>query len=109
MGRFGSKGLLEGCLQVKGYCGIDKLFGLFSTSVFGDSWSIKEYEDSFAKYISIDNPAYVAQVQRTIAARSDCMLWWEANQIFRLLLYHFTRIFILTLVSNVLFTIVFIM
>ena len=29
-------------------------------------------------------------------------LWWEANQIFRLLLYHFTRIFILTLVSNVL-------
>ena len=74
MGRFGSKGLLKGCLQVKGYCGIDKLFGLFFTSVFGDSWSIKEYEDSFAKYISIDNPAYVAQIQRTIAARSDCIV-----------------------------------
>ena len=74
MGKFGSKGLLKGCLQVKGYCGIDKLFGLFFTSVFGDSWSIKEYEDSFTKYISTDNPAYIAQVQRTIAARADCIV-----------------------------------
>ena len=74
MGKFGSKGLLTGCLQSKGYCGIDKLFGLFFNSVFGDSWSIKDYEDSFTKYISTDNPAYVAQVQRTIAARADCIV-----------------------------------
>ena len=74
MGRFGSKGLLNGCLRGERDCGTDKLFGLFFTSVFGSSWSIEEYEDSFTKYISNDNPAYIAQVQRTIAARSDCMV-----------------------------------
>lgn len=75
MGRMGSKGLLNGCVMGNRYCGIDKLFGLFLTSVFGkDGFSVEEYEDSFKKYISMNNPLYVAQIQRTIAARSDCMV-----------------------------------
>ena len=78
MGRMGSKGLLDDCVVGQQHCGVSKLFGLFFTSIFGkDKWSIEEYEDSFTKYINtdkFDNPAYVAQLQRTIAARSDCMI-----------------------------------
>ena len=78
MGRMGSKSLLDDCIMGQQHCGVGKLFGLFFTSIFGkDSWSIEEYEDSFTKYINtdkFDNPAYVAQLQRTIAARSDCMI-----------------------------------
>ena len=78
MGRMGSKGLLDGCIWHQQYCGIDKLFDLFFTSVFGKGgWSIEDYEGSFTQYLNTDitdNPAYVAQLQRTIAARSDCMI-----------------------------------
>ena len=78
LGRMGSRGLLDDCIRHQQYCGVSKLFDLFLTSVFGkDSWSIEDYEGSFTKHISTDkndNPAYVAQLQRTIAARSDCMI-----------------------------------
>ena len=74
MGKLGSLGLQTGCIKHQ-YCGIDKLFNLSFTSVFGeDSWSIEEYEDSFTQSLSTHNSAYIAQLQRTIAARSDCII-----------------------------------
>ena len=74
MGKLGSLGMQDGCIKHRN-CGIDKLLGLFLTSIFGkDGWSVEEYEDSFTQSPSADNSAYIAQVQRTIAARSDCII-----------------------------------
>ena len=74
MGKLGSLGLQDGCVRLHD-CGAEKLFDLFFTSIFGkDSWSIEEYEDSFTQPLSTHNSAYIAQLQRTIAARSDCII-----------------------------------
>ena len=55
--------------------GINELYVAYFSSIFGDnSWSIKEYESSFIKYLGTDNPVHIAQVQRTVAALSDCLI-----------------------------------
>ena len=67
MGSLGSRG----CLLHDNHCP-NKLLNPFLIAVFGkDGWGIEEYEGSFKKY---HNPAYVAHIQRTIAARSDCLV-----------------------------------
>ena len=50
------------------------LYDDYFKAVYGDSWTIEEFEDSFVKYLDTSNPAYIAQIQRTIAARSDCIV-----------------------------------
>ena len=53
----------------------EKLYSVYFTSVFGNnSWSIEEFESSFEKHVGSDNPTYTAQIQRTIAALSDCLV-----------------------------------
>ena len=50
------------------------LYNDFFKAVYGNSWTIEEFENSFVKYFDTRNPAYIAQIQRTIAARSDCIV-----------------------------------
>ena len=50
------------------------LYDDFFKAVYGNSWTIEEFENSFTKYLGTNNPTYIAQVQRTIAARSDCIV-----------------------------------
>ena len=50
------------------------LYDDFFKAVYGNNWTIEEFENSFTKYLGTNNPVYIAQVQRTIAARSDCIV-----------------------------------
>jgi len=76
LGRLGSYGFQKQLQKATLRSRIEeKLYSAYFTSVFGDnSWSIEEFEDSFEKYIGSDNSVYTAQVQRTIAAMSDCLV-----------------------------------
>ena len=50
------------------------LYDDFFKAVYGNSWTTEEFENSFIKYLGTNNPTYIAQVQRTIAAMSDCIV-----------------------------------
>ena len=50
---------------------VDLLYKAFITSVYSDSWSINKFENIFEDVV---NPVIVAQLQRTIAAKSDCLV-----------------------------------
>ena len=50
------------------------LYDDFFKAVYGNSWTIEEFENSFTKYLGTNSPAYIAQVQHTIAARSYCIV-----------------------------------
>ena len=50
------------------------LYNDFFKAVFGNSWTIKEFENSFTKYLGTNNAPYIAQIQRTIAAKSNCIV-----------------------------------
>jgi len=51
------------------------VYEAFFNSVFGNtSVTINEFEDSFKKYLNFDNPVVIAQLQRTIAVISDCLV-----------------------------------
>lgn len=66
VGRFGSSGAEANHLQPEG----EKLFDL----VYRKKWSFVEWEESFARSSSSTNPAYVANLQRTLASRGECLL-----------------------------------
>ena len=73
LGRFGSVHFLKH--GNKANRAVNGLFETFFTSIFGDkNWSTDEYERSFMKYLGTEDPVYIAQIQRTIAARSDCLI-----------------------------------
>ena len=61
----------------------EKLYNGFFEAIFGNNWTINEYEGSFKKYLDIDDPAYVAQIQRTIAAQSDCLVMVGGESMFQ--------------------------
>ena len=61
----------------------EKLYNGFFGAIFGNNWTIDEYEGSFKKYLDIDDPAYVAQIQRTIAAKSDCLVMVGGESMFQ--------------------------
>ena len=72
LGRFGSVHFTR---HDKDRRAVSSLYETYFSSIFGNkTWSIDEYEDSFKKYLGNEDPAYIAQVQRTIAARSDCLI-----------------------------------
>ena len=52
----------------------EKLYRGFFDGTFDSHWTINDYERSFKEYLGIDDPVYVAQIQRTIAAKSDCLV-----------------------------------
>ena len=66
VGRFGSSGSARNNFQPYG----ETLF----KSIYGNRWSFDEWESSFESIASSDNPAYVANLQRTIAATSKCLI-----------------------------------
>lgn len=66
VGKFGSSGSMKHHLQPLG----ETLF----SSLYGKRWSFHEWENSFESSASSDNPAYVANLQRTIAASSRCLI-----------------------------------
>ena len=67
-----------GTFGSSGYRSQDKeeevLYDGFFKAVYGNNWTTEEFENSFIKYLGTNNPTYIAQVQRTIAARSDCIV-----------------------------------
>ena len=67
VGKFGSRGALAENLRPKG----EILF----RSIYGhDGWMFEEWEESFVNITSSENPAFVANLQRTIAARGECLI-----------------------------------
>jgi len=51
------------------------LYEAFFNSVFGNSSvTIDKFETSFKKYLNFDNAVVIAQLQRTIAVTSDCLV-----------------------------------
>ena len=66
VGKFGSSGSVKHNLQPLG----ETLF----SNLYGKRWSFHEWETSFENSASSDNPAYVANLQRTIAASSRCLI-----------------------------------
>ena len=53
----------------------EMLYEAFFNSVFGNySLTISEFENSFKKYLNFDNAVVIAQLQRTIAVTSDCLV-----------------------------------
>ena len=82
LGRLGSLGFLKNnFMQNKENA--EKLYNGFFSAIFGNNWTINEYEGSFKKYLDIDDPAYVAQIQRTIAAKSDCLVMVGGESMFQ--------------------------
>ena len=74
MGKFGSLTIQRMSSGAQGK-NIAKTYKTFFTTVFGeDSWTIEEFEGSFNKYLNISDPVHIAQIQRTIAAKSDCLV-----------------------------------
>ena len=73
LGDFGSYNLKSRRSQKKGKRE-QVLYDDYFKAVYGISWTIEEFENSFIKYLDTSNPAYIAQIQRTIAARSDCIV-----------------------------------
>ena len=82
LGRLGSVKFLKGYFM-KNDQNKKILYNSFFTSVFGKNWTIEEYEGSFKKYLDIDDPAYVAQIQRTIAAKSDYLVMVGGESLFQ--------------------------
>ena len=76
LGQYGSKQYRHKYLQNKKRSRPEEiLYEAFFTPVYGSSnWTIDDFEDSFKRYLNIDNPVVIAQVQRTIAAKSDCLV-----------------------------------
>ena len=72
LGRYGSKSYRHSPnKKIPG----EILYEAFFTPVYGNSnWTIDDFEDSFKKYLNIDNPVVIAQLQCTIAAKSDCLV-----------------------------------
>lgn len=73
MGKFGSVNFKKHGEEAQH--SIQRLYDAYFSSVFNkEDWSIEEFEGSFKKYLDTENPVYIAQIQRTIAARSDCLI-----------------------------------
>lgn len=66
VGRYGSSGSALHNLQPQGE--------QFFRRVYGDRWTFQQWEESFARASSSSNPAYVANLQRTLAAMGRCLL-----------------------------------
>ena len=65
IGKFGSKGSNVNKLEPQGK-------GFFR-QVYGSNWRFKDWEESF-QVSNNSNPAYIANLQRTISARGSCLL-----------------------------------
>jgi len=75
LGRFGSVTFKKYDGNKEITRGLKRIYNAYFSSIFGNyNWTIEEFEDSFKKYLDIDNPMYIAQIQRTIAAMSDCLV-----------------------------------
>lgn len=73
LGRFGSVGFTRHGKEA--HRGAQQLYEAYFSSVFGEEgWTTEEYENSFKEYLGTENPVHIAQIQRTIAARSDCLI-----------------------------------
>ena len=64
VGRFGSSGSTLHNLQPIGE--------RFFRRIYGNKWTFKQWEDGFMR--STMNPAYIANLQRTLAAKGECLL-----------------------------------
>ena len=65
VGRFGSHGSIIHRLR--------KFGKNFFRSIYPTKWSFEDWENSLNNSVSSLNPAYIANFQRTVAARGDCL------------------------------------
>ena len=66
VGKFGSQGSTANHLQPHGM--------VIFNAVYKRTWTFETWEESCLKYASNDNPAYIANLQRAIAAMSQCFI-----------------------------------
>ena len=66
VGKFGSSGSMRNNFQPYGE--------LLFKSIYEEQWTFEQWERSFESSASSDNPAYVANLQRTLAASSQCLI-----------------------------------
>jgi hypothetical protein len=66
VGKYGSIGAILHHLQPQGK--------ILFKRVYGERWTFHQWEKSFSQASSNDNPAYVANLQRTLAAMGRCLL-----------------------------------
>ena len=66
VGKFGSQGSTVNHLQPHGM--------IVFNAVYRGAWTFSAWEESFLTHASNDNPAYIANLQRAIAAMSQCFI-----------------------------------
>ena len=67
VGKFGSHGANRANLQPKGTTMFNAIYGK-------ENWTLGEWEETFSRIAYSDNPAYVANLQRTLAAKGECLI-----------------------------------
>ena len=67
VGQFGSRGANQANLLPKG-------MALFDAVYEGKNWTFEKWENTFSSIASSSNAAYVANLQRTVAAKADCLI-----------------------------------
>ncbi len=67
VGQFGSRGANQANLLPKGKVLFDAVYG-------EQNWTFEEWEETFSSISSSSNAAYVANLQRTLAAKADCLI-----------------------------------
>lgn len=67
VGKFGSRGANKANLLPKGKVLFDTIYGK-------EKWTFEEWEQTFSDVASSDNAAYVANLQRTLAAKAECLI-----------------------------------
>ena len=62
-------------------------------ALYGQKWTFKEWEESFIKATDgIENPGYIASLQRTIASRADCLILMGGGDYHRLALHGYLEL-----------------
>ena len=62
-------------------------------TLYGRNWTFVEWEESFIKAADgIENPGYIASLQRTIASRADCLILMGGGDYQRLALHDYLEL-----------------
>lgn len=97
IGKYGSKSLEEILVRKAGRFKIQATYEAIMKSVkdvvpqlFDGKWTFTEWENSFAEATSgVENPGYIASLQRTIASQADCLVLMGGGDYQRLALVEY--------------------
>ena len=71
IGRYGSKGFRHGSKSERA---IEDHAGEFMSTIYGRNMSLSEWEERYISTCKLNNPGYVAMVQKQIAARGEVLV-----------------------------------